>query len=566
MPVKGRSPGEGLRPVGGEAEAPAALTRRESMAAIVGGAVAAASPASAQDKSGPFRHGVASGDPDQTSIVLWTRVSPDCRATAVHWKVAHDPALRELVCEGRATAVLERDHCVKVLAKGLQPGRTYYFNFSAEGYHSPVGRTRTLPDGDFKRLGIALLSCSNYALGYFNAYHAVAGDPSIDFLLHIGDYIYEYGNEFASQSSFYVRPCDPPHETITLDDYRRRHAITKSDRHSQAMHAAHPLIALWDDHEFGNDAWREGAQNHDPQTEGDWTARRNAAVQAYYEWMPVRDPEPEAALENWRVYRFGNLATLVTLEARLTARDQPVDYGPHKAALKTRADAKAFVGDVLGNSPRQMISERTKAALRKSLGRSVQEGEGWQLVASPVLMARVATPPLRAGGLRPEEQPQLAFLDKFTDLFWRSDLGLPDSLDSWDGYAGARQDFYRLCRDAGTKNLVVLSGDSHAFWSNRLFDDAGDAMGIELGTAGVTSPNIYLLGQVPASTIETIDRLTIAENPEVRWTSSAHRGYIRVLLSQRDGRADFVAVPAERDGYYASRLLYQQFLTPNGRI
>lgn len=560
MQIRGRSPGDGLRPGKEEAVLGDALTRRESFAALAGGAVIAASPASAQVEPVFFRHGVASGDPTQTSVVLWTRATAEGSTVAVHWEIAEDPAFRRLVSRGEVDAVPERDYCAKVVVRDLQPGRTYHYRFFVGGHPSPAGRTRTLPDGKLDRLGIALLSCSNYAMGYFNAYDAVAGDPAIDFVLHTGDYIYEYGNAFASQSSFYVRPSDPPHETITLDDYRRRHAITKSDRHSQKMHAAHPLIALWDDHEFGNDAWRGGAQNHDSAIEGAWTARRDAAVQAYYEWMPVRDPEPGAALENWRAYRFGDLATLVTLEARLTAREQAVDYSSYKPNLKTPADRDAFVRDVLGDPARQILSDRMKQALRTNLGRSVGEGEPWQLVASPVVMARIATPPLRAGGLHLEEQPQLAFLDRFTDLFWRSDLGLPDSLDGWDGYAGARQEFYRLCRDAGVKNLVVLSGDSHAFWSNRLFDDAGRAMGIELGTAGITSPNLYSLGQVPAPVIERIDRLTVEANPEVRWTNAAHRGYVRLIFSPQEARADFVAVPAELDGDYRSKLLHHACL------
>ncbi len=533
------------------------INRRQSIAAIASVAAMARfeSPAFAAESS-IFRHGVASGDPAQTSMVLWTRVSSDEDEVAVEWELASDRDFRSIVKTGRAAARRARDHTIKVVPSGLKPGRTYFYRFKAKGELSAVGRSRTLAKAGLEELGIALMSCTNYSLGYFNAYDAIANDLAIDYILHTGDYYYEYGNEFAKQSSYYVRPSEPHNETVTLADYRQRHATHKGDPHSQRMHAAHTLIALWDDHEFCNDAWRGGGQNHDPSTEGPWQARRDAAVRAYYEWMPVRDPVDQAsALDLWREYRFGGLATMVTLEARVSARDKPVEYREHKDQIRTPADRDAFVRDVLGASDRRMLSVGMEATLSQAIRRSVSAGEPWRLIGNGTLLARVLTPQLPSSGVTASAYPELAALDGFTDFFWRSENRLPESPDAWDGYPAARRRFYDICKDAGAHDLLALSGDSHSFWSNRLVDDDGVAMGVELGTAGITSPSLFDLLQFRPELTTKLDALYAAANPDVAWTNSAHRGYVRVRLTRKDATADFVAVETGSPGVYTTSTL-----------
>jgi alkaline phosphatase D len=197
--------------------------------------------------AGVFRHGVASGDPDSSSVVLWTRASLAAPGP-VAWEVATTPDFDRVVQRGEVEAGPEKDYTVKVVTKGLSPAGIWYYRFLAEGESSPVGRARTLPDGPIDTLGVALVSCSNYAFGHFNAYDAIASDSDVDFVLHTGDYLYEYGaNEWGGDIARRLgRVHEPPHEIVSLADYRRRHAQYKSDPDAQAMHAAHTLLACWD--------------------------------------------------------------------------------------------------------------------------------------------------------------------------------------------------------------------------------------------------------------------------------------------------------------------------------
>lgn len=540
------------------------LTRRQSLATIAAFGAMVGTGASARPADGSvFRHGVASGDPGHNSVVLWTRVSTDVERVAVRWELSADPAFRSLVKTGVFNADPSRDHTVKIVPDGLAPGSVYFYRFHVGDEVSPAGRARTLADAGLDALGIALMSCTNYSLGYFNAYDAIASDTAIDFIFHTGDYYYEYGNAFAQQSNFYVRPSLPETETISLADYRLRHATYKTDPHSQRMHAAHSLIALWDDHEFCNDAWRGGGQNHDPATEGPWQARRDAAIQAYYEWMPVRDPGARAsAADLWREYRFGDLATMVTLEARMSARDEPVDLGEYKARIRTPEDRAAFMRDVLGAPDRRMLSDEMETVLSRALSRSVQAGEPWRLIGNGTLLARISTPDLKAAEIGAADDPELGLLDAFTDLFWRSEHRLPESLDAWDGYPAARQRLYDIARTAGATDLLALSGDSHAFWSNSLVDDQGRPMGLELGTAGITSPSSLDLARVGPELIGKLDALYVAENPDVNWSDSAHRGYVRLRLTREAATADFIAVETDRQGVYAPSTLRTDRIIP----
>jgi len=259
-----------------------------------------------------FDHGVASGDPLRRRVILWTRVTPEKtpRKLFVRFVVARDPALRQVVERGIVRTGPERDYSVKLDAQGLKPGTTYFFRFFSRGVASPVGRTRTLPVGATSRLRLVVASCSNHAAGYFNAYRRIAARADLDAVLHLGDYLYDYGPaEYGS-----VRTPEPAREMVTLADYRMRHAQYKRDADWQAMHRQHPVIAIWDDHEITNDAWKDGAQNHTPATEGDWATRVSVDLQAYYEWMPVRQPVPQDPRRNQRSFAFGDPMDLNMLE------------------------------------------------------------------------------------------------------------------------------------------------------------------------------------------------------------------------------------------------------------
>jgi alkaline phosphatase D len=224
------------------------------------------------------------------------------------------------------------------------------------------------------------------------------------------------------------------------------------------------------------------------------------------------------------------------------ARDKQVDLREQKAGIHSKEDRDRFVRDVLDDPGRRMLSTQMEAVLARALRRSVRAGEPWRLIGNGTLLGRVTTPPLRSSGIEATDHPELAFLDKFTDLFWRGDNGLPDSLDAWDGYPAARRRFYQTCAAEGARDLLALSGDSHAFWSNRLIDDLGNAMGVELGTAGITSPSMFDLAHCKPELIAQLDKLYASTNPDVVWTDSAHRGYVRLQLARDAAIADFVAV------------------------
>ena len=530
------------------------ITRRTTLGGLAAGSALLLVPrlALAADY-GPFRHGVASGDPDATSVVLWTRVTTSGDVTLLG-EVAEDLGFTRIVGRSEIATGPDRDHTAKWLASGLQPGRTYYYRFRLDSEVSPVGRARTLPTGRLDRLGIALASCSNYAFGYFNAYEAIAHDPSVDFVLHTGDYIYEYGQDGWGDlvAQGLGRRHDPAHEIVSLSDYRRRHAQYKTDAGSLAMHAAHTFMACWDDHESTNNPWTGGAQNHQPDQEGDWERRRAASVQAYYEWMPVREPEwlatpGRSRLQFWRHYSFGDLATLTTLETRHTARAQQVDYAVLAEDFDNPAAVAAFRRDVLGAEGRRMISAECEQDLAAALEASVAQGQPWRLVGNAIPIARTDVPDLVGLGILPDPEAadapfSGAALDNARILAAKGRAGLPFYPDTWDGYPWARERLYDLSRRAGAADLIFLTGDSHSFWANSLKDARGRPAGLELGTAGITSPGDFIESGFGEALSRALDQAFIDHVPEVVWTDNMHQGYVRLELERERAEATYIAV------------------------
>ena len=531
------------------------MNRRQALAlmAVAGTAGACAAHETEADEpvrstglSEKIQHGVASGDPLTDSIVLWTRVTTDADSETVHWELATDQVFSNVIRTGEAVANNAADHTVKVIVDGLEPGQTYFYRFRLDDGVSITGRTRTLPEGPVEKLGIALASCSNYAFGFFNAYDAIARDDAIDFVLHTGDYIYEYGGVegWGHETATVIdRTHAPAHEIISLSDYRTRHAQYKSDAGSIAMHAAHPLIACWDDHESANNPWKDGAQNHQPDTEGSWETRRAASLQAYYEWMPIR--EPQAGLTRadfWRSYSFGDLATLITLETRHTARGEQVDYSKYFETINSPEDRDRFMTDVMNDPSREMISEAMEDEIRSSFDASLTQGQPWRLFGNASPIARMLVPDILALGIDPSRLSSGGVPGADADIFWKGKWNLPFYTDTWDGYPAAREKLYDLCQSVGASDLVFLTGDSHSFWANTLFDDEGRSMGIELGTAGISSPGDFIESGWDEETSRALDQLFAEQLPEVEWTDNMHQGYVRVEMTPTDLTGTFVAV------------------------
>lgn len=490
-----------------------------------------------------FLHGIASGDPDATSVVIWTRISHSDNAADVGWRVATDSDFQNIVARGQYRTDASRDHTVKVVVDKLNPGQEYYYQFDVDGIHSPAGRTKTLPVGHVDQLVLAIATCSNYSFGYFNAYEVIANDPTIDLVVHLGDYIYEHGTDgYGSETGRRIgRNHAPAHEALTLADYRQRFAQYKTDAGSMVMHARHPLIVIWDDHESANNPWMGGAANHQDD-EGDWEMRRAQSLQAFYEWLPVRDPRNGGTREEyWRHYKFGDLASLITLESRHTGRSKQIEYEDHVGGIKSKADAQEFIDAVVGAPGRNLLSDKMKQFLADEISESVQANRRWRIIGNQSVMAKRIAPKLSdpffkklGNDLNSDARNTL---DSLTLL---GDLGLPTDLDSWNGYPKARENFYQICKDAGARDLLVLAGDSHSYWQNALYDDAGDSMGVELGATGITSPRSLLsLGQEGLS---RFDAASAADNKEVVWTEGHYRGFIRLEIDHDGAHADYVTV------------------------
>ncbi|MEM8489318.1 MAG: alkaline phosphatase D family protein [Pseudomonadota bacterium] len=528
------------------------VSRRQALtlaaATLAATRVAESSDSTVTEGSARFRHGVASGDPDRSSVVIWTRVSGLAGPEAVQWEVAKDRSFREIVSQGSMPVSAIRDYTAKVLVTGLTAGSTYFYRYALGTEQSETGTTRTLPAGEVASLTMAVASCSNFPFGFFNAYESIARDNSIDWVLHLGDYIYEYGPDgFGGEvGKLLGREHEPRHETVSLADYRRRHAQYKADPQSQAMHAAKPLLAIWDDHEATNNPWTGGAENHQSDSEGDWQTRRDAALQAYFEWMPVRDPAPgHRRSDYWRHWRFGSLASLISLETRHSGRAEQISYFDHLNRLEDPEAAQEFLRTIVGAPDRAMLSTAMESFLRESLSESTNAGRPWRLIANQIPMARTLNPRISVEDLDTLGRDLSEKSRKRINYMYQlGQLGMPLYLDPWDGYPVARQKFYELCKRAGATDLVVLTGDSHSFWSNQLFDDRGQRMGVELGTTGITSPGDFL--EFGAAGAEFMDKALVATNPEILWTDCRHTGYLRLRLDQQGGLAEYMSCPLDR--------------------
>lgn len=462
-----------------------------------------------------FQHGVASGDPLSDRVILWTRVTPAAPVSVlvVSFVVATDAALTQVVQRGSTKTNPSRDYTVKVDPAGLRPGTTYYYRFSCDGQASAIGRTRTLPVGSPQRVRMAVVSCSNHAAGYFNVYRQLAARADLDLVLHLGDYLYEYGpNVFGN-----VREPDPPHEMVTLSDYRKRHAQYKQDADSQAFHRQHPVVAIWDDHEITNDSWIDGAENHTAATEGAWAARVNIGLQAYYEWMPVRIPDAAQRRKNQRAFQLGDLAEVLMLEERLSARSQQL---PATIPVPGLGNVFAQVG-AFTNPDRTLLGAEQEAWLGNRLRTTPAR---WKLLGQGVMFAQLKAQgaPLAAGG----------------GLFFNS--------DQWDGYQPARDRIYNFIKGDSThapvNNVVVLTGDIHSSWAADLTQDpnnsnpaAGGYNGatgegsraVEFVGTSVSSPGLNDPGGNTAAFLRSV-------NPHFKFIDLNQRGYMLLdLTAQR---------------------------------
>lgn len=484
-----------------------------------------------------FTHGVASGNPAQTAVTLWTR-HVSAGASVLKVEVAEDENFARIVQGGEAFASPLADHCAHARVTGLRPGQIYHYRFIAvDGTASATGRTRTLPaHGGADRFRIAVFGCSNITSGWFNAYAHAAARDDIDLAVHTGDYIYEspVTRPDATPGLAQQRGAAPDGEIVALADYRLRYASYRADPDLAELHRRLPMIAVCDDHETANNSWRDGASAHDPATEGAWMARRDAGMRAWREWLPMG--------ENWYDrYQIGDLATLFTAETRLLGRTQQLD--DTLAAILASGDSSvaaqlaAFKTGALADPARSMMGPGQERWFDDGLRASVASGARWQIIAQQVIMGPTQFPetgPGWFGGVVPPEvEADIARRRLLTAA------GLPYSYDKWDGYPAARQRFYDSARRAGA-NIVTLTGDSHNAWAFDLADDAGP-VGVEFAGQSVSSFGIER--RFPGSP-QQIAADFVAANPALKWMDTSQRGYMVLDITRDRIETEYVFVPA----------------------
>jgi alkaline phosphatase D len=493
---------------------------------LPGGAMAAMQAA----LSPGFSHGVASGEPGPTSVLLWTRFVADAADTKLVAEVSDSADFKKLVAGADTFARQSRDHIAKVVIEGLTPGKRYHYRFrAADGGISPVGQTRTLPVGKVPRYRMAVFSCSNLPFGWFNAYGHAATADDIDLVLHLGDYIYEYQRGIYPFANEVVagRLIEPANECVALADYRLRYASYRMDSDLQALHARHPMLAMWDDHEFANDAYADGAQNHQA-NEGDWAVRKAAAEQAWREWMPVRERGDDIY---WTSYAIGDLAEIQMTESRVSARSKQPGFGTLSTdSAEAERQLKTFRDDVWQDIARTMLGNTQEAWLAE---RFANPGKRWNIWAQQTLVGSLLQPPGAKDWLPANALPFVK--SRVEQGALAAKIGLPTSLDSWDGYPAARARALAAAQK-GNADLVVLTGDTHNGWAFDL-SHGGKAAGVEFGGQSVSSPGLEKA--FTGATADMIARALVATNPSLRWADAGRRGYMTVELTRDRAVSEF---------------------------
>ncbi|MEU0739213.1 alkaline phosphatase D family protein [Streptomyces sp. NPDC006134] len=474
------------------------------------GAASAAELDAARITDDPFTLGVASGDPLPDSVLLWTRLAPapyqpdgglPAQRVTVTWELALDERFRRVVRRGRATAHPEFDHTVHVEVGHLAPAHVYYYRFRAGSWVSPAGRTRTAPARGSRAgagLSFGLVSCQKYDEGYYTAYKHLA-EEDVDVVFHLGDYLYEYAVNSAGGSRVYptgTLPAEFNRETVTLEDYRLRYALYKSDPDLRAAHAAHPFVVTWDDHETENNYADDTPENSVPPEE--FLLRRAAAYRAYWENMPLRRPQlPEGPdLKLYRRLHWGRLAQFDVLDTRQYRSNQAYGDGWQYSGPESEDPSRTLTGDA---QERWLIN-------------------GWH----------------RSDAVWNVVPQQVTFSRRYNSTTLPSKV----SMDSWDGYPASRERVLAGAQAAGVENLMVLTGDVHvhyAFDIKRDFSDPGSkTIGTEIVTTSVTS------GRDGAEKPSNWDTLMTA-NPHMRFFNG-RRGYVTVSLGRELARADYKTV------------------------
>ncbi len=499
-----------------------------------------ANPASATPSERMFRHGVASGEPLPNAVVIWTRPTPSDDAVPgsglgadvpLTWEMATDPLFTQVVRMGNVVATSATDHCVHVDVTGLQSGRYFWYRFKSGELTSPVGRTRTAPDSASSpaALRFGIVTCAEWEFGHFGAYRILAGRDDVEAVIHMGDYIYEFGRGYgpiATPGASFGRLHEPDREIVTLQDYRIRYGQYRSDVNLRALHARHPFITIYDDHEIANDWWREGAENHTEGAEGTFVNRLTAGLRAWREWQPLRQFSATDPRQAWRKMQFGDLVDLWLLDTRLYRDRQPtnaiVGYGSVDPAVDS--PTRTILGAVQKTWLKTGLAAST--ARWKVLGNQVPfypflVGPGLPTALAPLATAGAGTlPPLPA----------------------------TLSVEDWNGYRAEQREI--IATMATIQNSVVLTGDYHESFAAEIPSSTGDypadgnSVGVEFICPSVTSPGLSeTLGRAGLPVPENIDRIfeanLTASNPWVKYHEGFSNGFAVIEFAREKTQYDY---------------------------
>ena len=565
------------------------LTKSATLAAVGGAATLTAcggTDANSTAPTGPaqFLYGVASGDPLADRVILWTHAKrPNVDADVnLTWQVATDYGFTNIVKSGTASATMSAGNTVKVDATGLSAGTVYYYRFvDGTGATSTIGTTKTLPSANASSVKFAVFSCTLYSAGFFNAYESALSSGA-EFAVHLGDYIYEYGSDPAKfgntdntttppgTAASLGRVTTPANDIVSLSDYRTRYAQYRLDPNLQALHAKMPWITIWDDHEFANNAYMTGAQNHDAATQGDWLVRKATAARAYHEWMPIRTPDPVNLLKIYRKFDFGNLFSLHMVDTRIEGRTKQV-YGWYGDPFDAKVQPYAWKDYMAGLTPvngvypdaaNKMMSDAQFAWLTSNIGSATTT---WQIVGNQDIMAKLWYP---ASVVQAFAQGTTAFQAAVSAYLTRKagnpantalDPKVPINMDSWDGYPIHRETLLQTIAKTG-KKLVVLSGDSHNAWFNDLRTlDGATKVGVEFATSSVTAPGYESAGLGDLAPF--IDGSGVTGGKfglraglidDVNFADTKKRGYLLVTVTASAVKGEYVFIDTVRSKAYAA--------------
>lgn len=467
----------------------------------------------------PFYHGVASGDPLQDRVILWTRVTPQDSTQQINviWEISESREFESVYKTDTVITSAARDFTVKVDVDKLDADKIYFYRFHALGKTSSVGRTKTLP-AQPDSVKLAIVSCANWEFGFFNPYDKIADRSDVDAVVHLGDYIYEYksgGYGDTTIGRFHL----PPHEIVSLWDYRTRHAQYRLDKGLMHVSQQHPMIAIWDDHEIANDSYTQGAQNHQPE-EGDYEKRKNAAKQAYYEWLPIREGE-----KHYRSFSYGDLVDLIMLDERLEGRTKPVDsLNDPSYANEDRA--------ILGASQLTWLQTKLKDSQAK-----------WKVIGNQAMFADVLQP----------------------STFRRT----PRNFDSWDGYPAEKKKLSDFIRSNELKDILFVTGDTHASWGIEVPSSqynpqtSQGAFAIEFGTTSISSGNDD--ERKPVEEVMKIEEDLLKLNPHIKYFNDRDHGYLLLTLTRDQVRAEWYYVETLRK-LESSERLGKRFTVQAGKM